>query len=903
MEILCSKYRIYRRDRESNVRKTGGGILIAVSTEIPSEQILIQHLNGIEIVMVKVLFRNMSFLISCSYIPPSSDDETYARHVSAISSAFQYLSASDTLVVLGDFNIPSASWLHSSESNSLIPIISNNNISNNFLNSLLNLGLFQINNIFNSHGKLLDLVFVNDTSNIRLESFHALTKPEDLYHPTLIIHVAAPNSLRSRITGSKKEYCFAKTNYNMLNSLLSAIVWDDILDSGNITELSNRFYSVLQDCISKSVPRFTVDNNSGPPWKTRVLMRLKNRKNKMFRKFKKSGSSLDFSNYSIARSKYNLENKLAHRNYLSRMKEQLRVDPKSFYKFVNSKRQSNTQPTYLKYQSLTADNDMDISDLFAEFFATTYSDRSYDCSNTYPFITRSFDRIDFSYVHETTVLDNLRTLKSSYNAGPDGIPSCILKLCADKLSYPLSLLFNSSLKSGVLPDIWKRSYIIPLYKSGDRNDVCNYRGISNLSAIPKLMEKILTNSITHQISSLLSTSQHGFRRKRSTITNLLEFTCLVNDAFRNRLQTDTIYTDFSKAFDKVNHALLLRKLDMIGFSNSLLKWFQSYLIGRTQCVKFGNATSRYVSVTSGVPQGSHLGPVLFCLFINDLPSIIKYSNILMFADDVKLFRSFNDPVDQYYLQIDLDNFSNWCELNLMELNTSKCKLMRFSRGTVYDSSYIIGSTRLEAVDSFKDLGLLMDQRLNFRQHISMAISKAYVTLGFMKRWSKEFRDYSVTKILYTTLVRSHLEYGSIIWDPYYTIHSDKIESVQKQFLLFCLRHRGWDPQSLPSYEFRLNLIKLPSLSSRRTMLNICYIMNIIQGEIESEFLLNRLAFNIPIRPTRNFEPLKILYHRTNFANNDPFRRLCAQFNKYFNLIDLSENRVTLKRNIILHLNR
>ncbi|XP_075157586.1 uncharacterized protein LOC142230848 [Haematobia irritans] len=463
----------------------------------------------------------------------------------------------------------------------------------------------------------------------------------------------------------------------------------EVVKFGNITELSDRFYSVLQDCISKSVPRFTVDNNSGPPWKTRVLMRLKNRKHKMFRKFKKSGSSLDFSNYSIARSKYNLENKLPHRNYLSRMKEQLRVDPKSFYKFVNSKRQSNTLPTYLKYQSLTADNDMDISDLFAEFFATTYSDRSYDCSNTYP-----------------------------------------------------------------------------IYLLGKR--------------------------------------------------------CL---------QTDTIYTDFSKAFDKVNHALLLRKLDMIGFSNSLLKWFQSYLIGRTQCVKFGNATSRYVSVTSGVPQGSHLGPVLFCLFINDLPSIIKYSNILMFADDVKLFRSFNVPVDQYYLQIDLDNFSNWCELNLMELNTSKCKLMRFSRGTVYDSSYIIGSTRLEAVDSFKDLGLLMDQRLNFRQHISMAISKAYVTLGFMKRWSKEFRDYSVTKILYTILVRSHIEYGSTIWDPYYTIHSDKIESVQKQFLLFCLRHRGWDPQSLPSYEFRLNLIKLPSLSSRRTMLNICYIMNIIQGEI------------------------------------------------------------------------
>ncbi|XP_075162973.1 uncharacterized protein LOC142235596 [Haematobia irritans] len=831
MEILCSKYRIYRRDREINEKKSGGGVLVAVSAEIPSEQIQIQDITGIEIVIVKVLLKNMSLLISCSYIPPSSNDEIYSQHVSAISSASQsLLSSSDTLIVLGDFNLPYVSWLHSSESESLIPVISNS-ISNNFLHSLLNLGLFQINDIFNSHGRLLDLVFVNRTFNISLESCHALTQPEDRYHPTIILHLAAPNLTRSRYTNSNREYCFAKTNYTILNSLLSAVNWDDILDSNDITELASRFYSILQDCISKSVPRIIINDNSGPPWNTRVLSKLKNQKNKMYKRLKKSGSALDFSTYSIARSKYNIANKLAHQDYLNRMKDQLRVDPKSFYKFVNSKRQSSGLPTYLKYKSSTADNDVDISNIFADFFATTYSDKCYDGNNIYPYMTRNCNRIDISYIDESTILSNLRTLKSTFNAGPDGIPSCILKQCADILSYPLSLLFNKSLKSGNLPNIWKQSYVMPLFKSGNRNDACNYRGISNLCAIPKLMEKILTSSISHQISSLLSANQHGFRNKRSTITNLLEFTCLVNDAFRDRFQTDTIYTDFSKAFDKVNHALLLHKLDMIGFSDPLLRWFHSYLIGRTQYVKFGSATSRPITVTSGVPQGSHLGPVLFCLFINDLPSVVKFSNILMFADDVKIFRSYNNPDERRYLQFDLDNFYDWCETNLMELNISKCKLMRFSRRTVFESSYSIRTNELEAVDSFKDLGLLMDQRLNFRQHVSMAISKAFVTLGFMKRWSKEFRDYSITKILYTSLVRSNLEYGSIIWDPYYTIHSNKIESVQKQFLLFCLRHRGWDRQSLPSYQFRLNLIKLPSLQSRRTMLNISFIMNIIQDQI------------------------------------------------------------------------
>ncbi|XP_075157713.1 uncharacterized protein LOC142230979 [Haematobia irritans] len=426
------------------------------------------------------------------------------------------LSSSDTLIVLGDFNLPYVSWLHSSESESLIPVISNS-ISNNFLHSLLNLGLFQINDIFNSHGRLLDLVFVNRTFNISLESCHALTQPEDRYHPTIILHVAAPNLPRSRYTNSNREYCFAKTNYTILNSLLSAVNWDDILDSNDITELASRFYSILQDCISKSVPRIIINDNSGPPWNTRVLSKLKNQKNKMY-----------------------------NQDYLNRMKDQLRVDPKSFYKFVNSKRQSSGLPTYLKYKSSTADNDVDISNIIADFFATTYSDKCYDGNNIYPYMTRNCNRIDISYIDESTILSNLRTLKSTFNAGPDGIPSCILKQCADILSYPLSLLFNKSLK---------------------------------------LMEKILTSSISHQISSLLSANQHGFRKKRSTITNLLEFTCLVNDAFRDRFQTDTIYTDFSKAFDKVNHALLLHKLDMIGFSEPLLRWFHSYLIGRTQYVK------------------------------------------------------------------------------------------------------------------------------------------------------------------------------------------------------------------------------------------------------------------------------------------------------------------------------
>ena len=238
----------------------------------------------------------------------------------------------------------------------------------------------------------------------------------------------------------------------------------------------------------------------------------------------------------------------------------------------------------------------------------------------------------------------------------------------------------------------------------------------------------------------------------------------------------------------------------------------------------------------------------------------------------------------------------------MELNIKKCKHMSFYRCTNLHTTYFVNDGALESVDLFSDLGILLDHRLNFRPHISMTINKAYGVLGFMKRWSKEFSDPYITKRLYTSLVRPILEYGSIIWDPCYTIHINFVESVQKQFLLFCLRGLGWNSRALPSYKSRLNLIKLPSLKSRRTLLNISFLLSLFHGNINSNYLLSRIQINIPSRPTRNFMLLKINYYRSNYANNDPFRRLCDQFNEFYHIIDLSESKENLKRKLILYLN-
>lgn len=557
----------------------------------------------------------------------------------------------------------------------------------------------------------------------------------------------------------------------------------------------------------------------------------------------------------------------------------------------------------MKFGGVESSDDNLISNLFAEFFASTYSSSTFNSNDQYSYSFPESMNFNISVIDQLTVTKYMKNLKLSHVAGPDLVPSSILKHYHHLLSTPLTYIFNKSLKLGYFPTIWKQSFIIPLFKSGSKADISNYRGIAKLSVIPKLFEKLLYDTLSHQALSVLSPFQHGFSKSRSTITNLLEFTTLVMEGFIGGKQTDVIYIDFSKAFDKVNHNLLVHKLNRLGFSTSLTKWIESYLTNRKQCVRFRNTYSYYIDVLSGVPQGSHLGPLLFTLFINDLPSVMKNSNTLMYADDVKMFVTFNNIDQQILLQNDINNLTSWCTDNLMELNVKKCKYMIFSRTSPNNGLYTMNASILELVDSINDLGVNFDRKLDFRNHITLTVNKATGVLGFIKRWSKEFSDPYVTKQLFTTLVRPILEYGSVIWDPQYSVHSNKIESVQIQFLLFCLRGLGWDPRiRLPSYVNRLALIKLPTLRSRRKMLNALFLLKLINGSVNSQFLLGKVNLNVPVRLSRHYSILNIKYYTTNFAQFDPFRRVCDDFNKLYKYIDFNKNLKIIKSDIISYLN-
>lgn len=352
-------------------------------------------------------------------------------------------------------------------------------------------------------------------------------------------------------------------------------------------------------------------------------------------------------------------------------------------------------------------------------------------------------------MEEPLVLRMLNTLDCNKSAGPDDLHPILIKSCSEYLFYPLTLLFRRSISEGVVPRIWKTAVITPVHKKGSKREVSNYRPISKLCVLAKVFERLVHEQVYSAIKQTFLPQQHGFLRGRSTASNLVSFTEAVTAGMEGGGQVDAIYTDYRKAFDRIDHLMLHTKLLKAGIRGNLLRWFTSYVNDRCQTVVLNGYASCASPIPSGVPQGSILGPLLFVIFINDIDKCFQYSNFLLFADDMKIYKKINSPNDLILLQLDLDNLQRYCTSNKLDLNILKCYCITFSRARnllTYD--YNINSQPLARTDHVRDLGVVIDSRLLFDKHIEIITSKAMKNLGFMFRITKDFKSIKTLKILY-----------------------------------------------------------------------------------------------------------------------------------------------------------
>lgn len=580
----------------------------------------------------------------------------------------------------------------------------------------------------------------------------------------------------------------------------------------------------------------------------------------------------------------------------------IRSEPKKFWKIVNNRRSTGGIPRLVKHNNKVATNMNSAVELFAEHFESVYTDTPAPPPQYGPALNGP-DQVTIS---TADIAKGLAELDVTKGVGPDLIPNLALKALSNELVTPLSIIFNLSLQSGVFPAYWKHSFVVPIFKSGNRSLCSNYRGICLLSALPKMFEKIVCSQMESSLGGLINPAQHGFRSGRSTTTNLLLFVDYVLNGMGHCGQVDALYTDFSKAFDKVNHQLLIQKLQLLGVSGALLSWLQSYLTARTQSIKIGATLSRPIQSCSGVPQGSHLGPLLFALFINDLCDDLEDCDFLLFADDLKIFKKISSPSDAASLDVNLQRIWSWCERNAMSLNVDKCVAITFSRRSVNNRilwQYSIGNQILKRTEVIKDLGVLLDTGMTFKQHINQVVARGKCMLGFIKRQAKDFDCPFVSRSLYCSLVRPLLEYCSVIWDPIYDVDRERVESIQRQYLLFALRHLNWQHRFiLPPYEARLTLLNLNTLCERRKLASCLLTFSCLNGAIRSIEVSSLFNFAVTPRSLRSCSggPRLILppLARAVYVENAPSRRCIKQFNQYAMMYSPGESALTFKRKVL-----
>ena len=322
-----------------------------------------------------------------------------------------------------------------------------------------------------------------------------------------------------------------------------------------------------------------------------------------------------------------------------------------------------------------------------------------------------------------------------------------------------------SLKEGVVPFEWKEANIIPLFKKGSRNKSENYRPVSLTSVICKLLERLIKDHMVDFLvkHKLLNSSQHGFLKARSCLTNMLCFLEEITKWIDVGSPVDIIYLDFQKAFDKVPHQRLLLKLKAHGIGDSITDWIEQWLTDRRQRVVVDGEVSNWKSVLSGVPQGSVLGPILFLIYINDLDDSIT-SNVLKFADDTKLFRKVNTDGDKQHLQNDLDRLVKWSEKWQMLFNFGKCKCLYTGHRNL-NVNYKMGDTVLGTTVKEKDLGVTISADMKVSEQCGIAASKGNQILGFIRR-NITYKGKKLIIPLYKAIVRPHLEYCIQAWRPY-----------------------------------------------------------------------------------------------------------------------------------------
>ena len=712
-------------------------------------------------------------------------------------------------------------------------------------------------------GNILDLVMTNNTSlihdyncvpTLRSISHHLMINVQTQYKS---LNISSNEEQQDKLSPLDRLNFHSKdVNWELFNEALLNINWVESLQERTPDEMLETLYNAIQEISQAHVPQ-----RKKPLSKRNRVTRLKNN----FKRRKQRINSQLRNHPSLAR-RNNLQNELiqvevklqklykeSNLYHENKAVDAIKDNVKYFYSYAKkrSKVKVKVGPLLNEETNTLTMNSAEMADLLATQYDSVFSSPS----TTPPLIEESSLPINNIVIVEQEIIDAIEELKSSAASGADGVPAILFKKCKEALSNPLTIFWNACMINSHIPETLKLSIITPLHKGGSKSEAANYRPVALTSHIIKIYEKAIRKRITVYLESIdgLNKNQHGFRSGRSCLTQLLahydNIICLLEEGHN----VDVIYLDFAKAFDKVDHNILLKKAHALGIQGKTLKWIQAFLQNRQQRVIVNGNLSSPHQVISGVPQGSVIGPLLFLILISDIDKNTMHSTVSSFADDTRVTKGLTNEIDAVDLQNDIFQIYGWSEENNMQFNSLKFEVLRYGRNSELKDSTSYVSPEWEVIEeksSLRDLGVTMSADTTFTEHINKIIESAKRMSSWVLR-TFNTRDRIPMLTLYKSLVRPLLEYSSALWSPNKKGDIQRLEEVQQSFVR---KIKGVSRD----YHTALKQLNLYSLERRRERYTILHIWKILENKTtnlsETELSKISLQTGIPHRRGRTCMP-------------------------------------------------
>ena len=799
------QYKLWRNDRKN---KGGGGIMVFTKKDLIVKEVNFSKGNE-EVISMLITDGKQDINIVTVYIPPKTSAWNYEQYHEVMRNTLnrikREITRKDRVVIVGDFNCKEIVWedyevVNGSEWAEELLNIATNNLMTQWVRSPTRCRGQDV-------AARLDLVFTKGIS-LKGELGHEcpLGKSD---HDVLRFKLDAEMNMEKSEEYREGKLNYVKANYSHIREFFNEIDWSVVYQEVDMQLKYGKFLDLYNCAVEKFVPYYRPRTLRNKQWFNGNCEEAKKNKEKAWKKFKKNRDVLSRDVYKTARNRYVDVRRTAQKEYEQRVVEHCDSDPKMFYKFINGRLNKREAIEKVKFEEEIYEDAGDIAEILNNNFCKVFT-REEHFTGERPMEIKRMQDIVVTKEDVNKIVSNLDINKSM---GPDGISGRLLKECKDQLLNPIFDIVQTSLQTGIVPKEWKRADIVPIYKNGSKMEPLNYRPVSLTSILCKVCEEVIKAKWSEYLEreNILSERQFGFRKGRSCVSNLLCFYSRVTDILQHREGwVDAIYLDLRKAFDKVPHNRLMWKLKKIGgVSDKLARWMENYLMGREMRTVVKGKKSEWKKVTSGVPQGSVLGPIMFLIYVNDMPvGIDSYMN--MFADDTKIMRRVKNMEDCNKLQEDLDRIYEWSKEWQMEFNISKSHVMKMGRSRYRpNKDYKLGGEKLEETNEEKDLGVIVQNTLSPEKHINKIFGKTYNMLQNID-FAFHYLDEEMMKKILCTLIRPQIEYAACIWSPHMKKHMQKVERVQRLATRMIPGFKELD------YEERLGKLGLTTLEERRT---------------------------------------------------------------------------------------